>query len=88
VVRESLLYTGVMVDEASEVRRSVILPRVEIGRSCYIANAIVDEGCNIPHGTVIGKDRQADSKHFHVTENGIVLVTRSMLSSLRRNHSH
>ncbi len=46
---------------AREVRRSVVLPEVEIGRSCYIANAIIDEGCSIPHGTVIGRDRDADS---------------------------
>jgi glucose-1-phosphate adenylyltransferase len=88
VVRESLLFSSVMVDEATEIRRSVVLPRVEIGRSCYISNAIIDEGCVIPHGTVIGRDRNADRLHFHVTENGVVLVTRNMLSALRRQHGH
>jgi glucose-1-phosphate adenylyltransferase len=83
-VRESLLFSSVMVDESTEVTRSVVLPHVEIGRSCVISNAIIDEGCVIPHGTVIGKDREFDSKHFHVTENGVVLVTRDMLAALRR----
>ncbi len=84
-VRESLLFSSVMVDEQTDIRRSVVLPQVEIGRSCYIANAIIDEGCNIPHGMVIGRDREADKRHFHVTDNGIVLVTRNMLAALRRN---
>jgi glucose-1-phosphate adenylyltransferase len=84
VVRESLLFTGVVVDEGTEVRRTVVLPRVEIGRSCYIANAIIDEGCAIPHGTVIGRDQAADRQHFHVTDSGVVLVTRNMLAALRR----
>jgi glucose-1-phosphate adenylyltransferase len=87
VVRESLLSSSVVVDEGTEVRRSVVLPHVEIGRSCYISNAIIDEGCVIPHGTVIGRDRNADRQHFHVTENGVVLVTRNMLAALRR-HQH
>jgi glucose-1-phosphate adenylyltransferase len=86
-VRESLLYSSVLVDEGTELYRSVVLPRVEIGRSCQIHNAIIDEGCVIPHGTVIGRDRQADNQHFHVTDNGIVLVTPAMLAALRRGHS-
>ena len=73
-----------LVDEQTELRRSVVLPHVEIGRSCHIANAIIDEGCDIPHGMAIGRDREADERNFHVTDNGVVLVTRSMLAALRR----
>ncbi len=81
LVRESLLFFNVRVDEGTEIRRSVVLPHVEIGRGCRIANAIIDEGCFIPHGTVIGHDREADKKSFHVTEQGVVLVTRDMLTA-------
>jgi glucose-1-phosphate adenylyltransferase len=84
VVRESLLCSSVMVDEGSEVLRSVVLPRVEVGRGCSIHNSIIDEGCIIPHGTVIGLDREADRQRFHVTDNGVVLVTQAMLAALRR----
>jgi glucose-1-phosphate adenylyltransferase len=87
LVRESLFHTNVVVDEGSEVFRSVVLPRVEIGRSCFIQNAIIDEGCVIPHGTVIGRNREADKQHFYVTDNGVVLVTRAMLAALRRSPS-
>jgi hypothetical protein len=34
---------------------------------------------------VIGRDRNADGRHFHVTDQGIVLVTRGMLANLRRS---
>jgi glucose-1-phosphate adenylyltransferase len=69
----------VHVDERSTVERSVILPHVEIGKDCYVVNAIIDEGCHIPDGTRIGVDREADAERFYVTERGVVLVTADML---------
>ena len=39
---------------ARALQRSVVLPHVEIGRSCDIASAIIDEDCEIPHGMTIG----------------------------------
>jgi glucose-1-phosphate adenylyltransferase len=82
VVRESLLFTNVRVDEGTQVERSVILPHVEIGRGCVIHGAILDEGCEIPDGMTIGVDRAADAARFHVTDKGVVLVTADMLRSL------
>src|SRR5690606_10398491 len=87
-VRESMLFSGVVVDESTEVRRAVVLPHVTIGRGCDISNAIIDENCVIPHGMVIGKDRVQDAERFYVTDNGVVLVTRDMLSALRRRSGH
>jgi glucose-1-phosphate adenylyltransferase len=83
VVRSSLLFSDVRVDERSSINRSVILPHVEIGTSCVIEGAILDEGCEVPNGMKIGVDRQADAKRFHVTEKGVVLVTADMLRSLQ-----
>jgi glucose-1-phosphate adenylyltransferase len=82
-VRESLLSVNVMVDECSDVYRSVVLPNVEIGRNCVVHRAIVDEGSIIPHGMEIGKNSEADRQRFHVTDKGIVLVTGDMLEALR-----
>ena len=82
VVRESLLFTNVRIDEGTTVERSVILPHVEIGKGCVIRGAILDEGCEIPDGMTIGVDRVADSSRFHVTDKGVVLVTADMLRSL------
>jgi glucose-1-phosphate adenylyltransferase len=86
-VRESLLSVNVMVEECSEVYRSVILPNVEIGRNCVVHRAIVDEGSIIPHGMQIGKNRDADRQRFHVSDKGVTLVTRDMLDKLRTSPS-
>jgi glucose-1-phosphate adenylyltransferase len=56
-----------------------VLPDVHIGKDCVIHRAILDEGCDIPDGTRIGLDPQADAKRFYVSEKGIVLVTPDML---------
>ena len=79
VIRESLLFFNVTVNERSEVFRSVVLPHVRIGRGCRISRAILDEGCSIPDGMVIGEDATLDRQRFHVTEQGVVLVTEDML---------
>ncbi|HWX70273.1 MAG TPA: glucose-1-phosphate adenylyltransferase [Steroidobacteraceae bacterium] len=83
VVRESLLFSNVRVEERSNIHRSVILPNAEIGRDCVIRGAIVDEGGEIPDATTIGVDRDADARRFHVSEKGVVLVTPDMLRALR-----
>ncbi|MBP6514314.1 MAG: glucose-1-phosphate adenylyltransferase, partial [Steroidobacteraceae bacterium] len=61
------------------VEQSVILPNVRIGRGCHIRRAVVDEDCDIPDGTSIGMDREADAARFYITKKGVVLVTREML---------
>jgi glucose-1-phosphate adenylyltransferase len=83
VVRESLMFSNVRVEERTSIHRSVVLPNVEIGRSCLITGAIIDEGCEIPDNTNIGVDHGADAQRFHLTENGVVLVTSDMLRRLR-----
>jgi glucose-1-phosphate adenylyltransferase len=82
VVRESLLFSDVRIDEGSSIQNSVILPHVEIGRGCVIRGAILDEGCEIPDGMTIGMERASDAARFHVTDKGVVLVTADMLRSL------
>jgi glucose-1-phosphate adenylyltransferase len=79
VVRRSLLFSGVRVEERSVVEDSVILPKVKIGRDVVIRRAILDKRCRIPDGMRIGVDREEDARRFHVTEKGITLVTPEML---------
>jgi glucose-1-phosphate adenylyltransferase len=79
VVRNSLLFSNVRIDERSKIDRSVILPNVHVGKGCVIQSAVIDEGCDIPEGTTIGVDAKADRERFNVTERGVVLVTADML---------
>lgn len=78
-VKRSVLFFATTVESYSLIKDSVILPKVNIGSHCRIARAIVDKGTVIPDGTVIGEDAEADAKRFHVTPEGIVLVTPAML---------
>ena len=82
VVRHSLLFSNVRINSYSEVTDSVILPGVDIGRNCRISKAVIDRGCNIPEGMVIGEDREADAKRFYVSEGGVTLVTAEMLGQV------
>ena len=67
------------MESYSLIKDSVILPKVSVGRNCRITRAIIDKGCVIEDGTVIGENLEEDGKRFHVTPEGIVLVTPAML---------
>lgn len=81
-VKDSLLFSNVRVNSYSEVDHTVVLPDVNIGRNCRIIRAVIDRGCDIPEGTVIGEDPEADAERFYVSEQGIVLVTPEMLGQV------
>ncbi len=83
-VSNSLLFSQVRVHDYSTVDRSVVLPRVHIGEHCVIRNAIIDEGAVVPDGTTIGVDPVQDRERFYVSENGVTLVTASMLRAPAR----
>ena len=76
---QSLLFSNVTVDSYSKVDSSVVLPDVTIGKNCRITHAIIDKGCEIPDGMVIGHNDEDDQKRFFVSPKGVVLVTPDML---------
>ncbi len=82
LIRHSLLFSNVRLHSYSEIKDSVILPDVEIGQNCRIRKAVIDEGCKIPEGTVIGEDAEADAERFLVSSGGVVLVTSDMLGQV------
>ena len=61
------------------VRDSVVLPGVYIGNNCRINHAIIDKGTRIPDNTVIGENHAADAARFHISDEGIILVTPEMM---------
>ena len=78
-VKRSVVSFAVTVDSHSFIKDSVILPKVTIGKNCRITRAIIDKETEIPDGTIIGEDIEEDRKRFHVSEEGIVLVTPEMM---------
>ncbi|MEW8507986.1 MAG: glucose-1-phosphate adenylyltransferase [Candidatus Thiodiazotropha sp.] len=81
-VTNSLLFSNVRVNSYSEVNETVVLPDVNIGRNCRISKAVIDRGCDIPEGTIIGEDPELDTERFYVSEKGVVLVTPEMLGQV------
>lgn len=79
-VRKSVLFSNVRVHSYSTIEQALVLPDVEIQRHCRLRKVIVDRGCTIPEGSVIGHNRKEDiRKGFRVTAGGVTLVTREML---------
>jgi len=78
-IDRSLLFSNVKLNSYSSLEQTVVLPDVEIGRHCHIKRAVIDKGCFIEPNTRIGFDLQADAKRFYVSEQGVVLVTPTML---------
>jgi len=78
----SLLFSSVRVHSYARVDWSVLLPEVEVGRGARLQRVVVDRGCTIPDGMVIGEDPDDDERRFLRTDSGITLVTRAMLERL------
>ena len=81
-VSRSVLFSQVRVHSYAKVNLSVLLPEVQVGRGARLTKVVVDRGCVIPDGLVIGEDAQADSARFHRTSAGVTLVTADMLRAL------
>ncbi|MBA2964215.1 MULTISPECIES: glucose-1-phosphate adenylyltransferase [Ramlibacter] len=78
----AVLFSSVRVHSDCSIRESVILPGCSIGRGCRLTKVVLDRGCELPDGMVIGEDPQLDAQRFARTDNGVVLVTQCMLDGL------
>jgi glucose-1-phosphate adenylyltransferase len=87
-VRRSLLSTNVRVDDAARIEDSVLLPNVQVGQGAVLRRTVVDKYCRIPPGLVVGVDPEADRRRFHVTRNGVTLITPEMLGQALHVRPH
>lgn len=78
-VRHSVLFSNVELSSYSLIENSVVLPDVTVGRHCRLKKVVLDKGCILPEGTVIGENPELDAQRFEVSPNGVVLVTPEML---------
>ncbi len=81
-VFRSVLFSSVRVHSHASVNWAVLLPDVQVGRRARLSRVVVDRGCTIPDGLVIGEDAAEDARRFHRSAQGITLVTRDMLAKL------
>jgi glucose-1-phosphate adenylyltransferase len=77
-VERSILSPHVRVNSYSDVRDSVLMDGVDVGRHARVRRAIVDKRVRIPPGFVVGEDAEADRRRFVVTESGVAVITREM----------
>ena len=77
-VEGCVLSPDIRVEPHSEIYDSIIMEGVRIGRNVRIRKAIIDKSVKIPDNMSIGYNREEDSKHFTVTDSGIVVVRKEM----------
>lgn len=82
VVRRSLLFNKVRVHSYCELTDAVVLPEVEINRNARLTKVVIDRGCVIPAGLVVGENAEEDARRFYRSEGGVVLITQEMLDKL------
>ena len=73
-VRGSILSPGVRVHSYATVEDSVLMHGVEVGRGAVVRRAIIDKNVLVPADAQIGVDPDWDRQHFHVSENGVVVI--------------
>jgi glucose-1-phosphate adenylyltransferase len=81
-VRRSLMFSSCRVNSFAHTYEAVLLPEVEIGRHARLTKVVLDRGCRIREGLVIGEDPGLDARRFYRTDDGVTLVTAEMLAAL------
>jgi glucose-1-phosphate adenylyltransferase len=81
-VARSLLFSSVRINSYAQTCEAVLLPEVEVGRYARLNKVVVDRGCRIPEGLVVGEDPEADARRFYRSDDGVVLISADMLAAL------
>lgn len=81
-VRRSVLSSSIRVNSYACLEGAVLLPHVVVGRGARLSNVVVDRGCEVPAGLVVGENAGEDASRFFRTAGGVTLVTRDALARL------
>ncbi|KGF19123.1 glucose-1-phosphate adenylyltransferase [Corynebacterium freneyi] len=73
-VRNSVLSTGVVVEDGATVEGSVLFPGVRVGRGAVVRHAILDKNVVVGDGEIIGVDHERDAERFKISPGGVVTV--------------
>ena len=82
-VHNSLLFSNCRVHSYTQIHGAVLLPEVQVGRNARLTRVVVDRGCRIPDGLVVGEDPDEDARRFYRSEGGVTLITPRMLEKLQ-----
>ena len=83
-LENSMLFSNVHVGANCVLKDVLALPDSRIEDNVRLKRVLLDNGCHIPAGTVIGEDPEEDARRFHRTPGGVVVVNRDMLGQEHR----
>ncbi len=86
-LNRSLLFSNCRVHSHSTVNWSVMLPHVAVGHHVRLDRVVVDRGCRLPDGLVVGEDPVEDARRFRRTDSGVTLITQAMLDRLAQTRA-
>jgi glucose-1-phosphate adenylyltransferase len=78
-VNKSVLAPHCFVHSYANVEEAILFPNVEVGRGAQVRRAIVEKGVKIPPGAKIGFDATRDAERFHITDSGIVVISKGTI---------
>src|SRR5262249_33144282 len=81
-IERSLLFSSVRANSFAQTSEAVVLPEVDIGRHARLKKVVIDRGCHIPEGLVVGEDLVLDAARFYRSDGGVVLISAEMLAAL------
>ena len=76
-VKDSILARNVFADAGAEIFDSVVHDNAWIGSGAKIRRAIIDKNNRVEPGETIGYDLDSDRQRYHVSEGGIIVVSRA-----------
>lgn len=80
----AVLGRSVLVERDADLDHCIVMERSRIRRGARVRRVIIDEGNDVPPGERIGFDPGHDSRRFHVTAGGIVVVPAGFFPGLGR----
>ena len=76
-----ILGRSVKIHSGCLVEDSILFDNCTIGANCRIRRAIIDENVEVPDGECIGYDLERDRTRHHISDTGIIVVTKKSLGS-------
>lgn len=73
-IRKSVIGRGVRIERGAQLEECVILDDVHIGAHARLRRVIADRGSAIPAHSRIGFDPGHDSRRFHLSKSGLVVL--------------
>ncbi len=73
-VQHSIISSSVKIEDSATIVDSILFDDVHVGEGCQLVNCIIDKHVKIPPFTQIGFNPLEDSKRFHVSDKGIVVI--------------